>query len=156
MQQLILDIFVFTLLILVGFWLFFCFLNYYLSHFFFHVRYISLLNPASLRTDKLPCAGGWYEGAMGGDLGLQNWGHLRKWDILIWGCVFWVFSSDYLGWKAAAQTSLLAWSGFFLTYNDSNGSSGIILVLARCKRKAKSNPSYISVRLTPRNQCWVI
>lgn len=38
---------------------------------------------------------------------------------------------------------------FFLAYSDSNGSKGIIVVIARCKRKAKSNPSYISVRPTP-------
>lgn len=37
-------------------------------------------NPASAVTIK-PCAAGWCEGALRGDLGLQNPGHIPRWDI---------------------------------------------------------------------------
>lgn len=57
--------------------LFFC----YFSQLFFHVCYICLLNPMLINVYKFPSTGGWCEGAVRGDLGLQNCGLLPRWDI---------------------------------------------------------------------------
>lgn len=56
------------------------FLFCYFSQLFFHVCCICLLNQ---HVYKFPWTGGWCEEAVGGDLGLQNYGLLPEWDIWI-------------------------------------------------------------------------